>query len=468
MMVRETLDAFSIVGLASRLRNGELSPVALTEKTLARIDETNSSIGAFVAHDRTAALDAARRADQEIRAGRYRGALHGIPFAIKDNILTADLPTTAGTRVHSDRFPSRDATLVGRLRDAGAIIIGKTNMDELAWGIQTPGTRNPRDMSRTAGGSSGGSAASVAAALCAGAIGTDTGGSVRIPASLCGVVGLRPTFGRVSMDGVVVHSWSLDQPGPIARSVADSAIILDAISGYDPTDPSSADLPPTASAEALKAPVNGLRIGICRDPAFQRLEPSVAAAFGMAVNTLTELTLGVTEVHLPNLRHGLGAILTIELASAAAYHDGALSAAVREKVRPEIHTYLELGKMITAVDYLKAEQVRRLIMDDFARAFRSVDAIITPTTPLTAWQIGETDVVIDGERESILEAAWRCTYPFSLAGLPALSVPCGADEKGLPIGLQIAGRPFAEDIVLQIGQALEHAQTLPVVSGSAR
>lgn len=450
----DELWARPIERLAPDVRAGRVSPVALAETALERIGSYDQALLSY-AHVSEKALDAAQDAEREIAEGRWRGPLHGIPVALKDNCLTRDMPTRAGTAAPGIEFPRVDSHVATRLRAAGAILVGKTRMHEFAWGTVTPPTRNPWDLERVPGGSSGGSAAAVAAGLCAAALGTDTGGSVRIPASLCGAVGLKPTFGRIGRSGIVPHSWSLDHAGPLTRTVADAAILLNALAGYDPHDPSCADRPVPDHLEALDQPVAGLRIGVCRNHFFERNQDAVDAAVEDAIRGLAAQGAAVSEFRIPNLEYGLGAIFAIELASSAAYHDVSLRAGRVRHFEPDVRTLVELGRLVTGTDYLKAEQFRRVLIADFKQALAAVDVIVGPTTPLTAWRVNDATLSIGGQAESVLAASWRLTYPYNLTGLPAISVPCGFDLDGLPIGLQIAGKPFDEMTVLRVAHAYE-------------
>ena len=444
----------SLAALASRLRDGSLSCLALTEATLGRIAAEDGILQSF-AHISEHALAAAERADAERRAGRRLGALHGVPLAIKDNFLTADMPTAAGTSALGSALPRRDATVVRRLREAGAILVGKTRMHEYAWGNVTPPTRNPWDVARVPGGSSGGTAAAIAAGFCAGGMGSDTGGSVRIPASLCGIVGLKPTFGRIGRGGIVPHSWSLDHPGPMTRNVEDAALMLTVIAGHDIDDPGSSAAPVPDYVGALGGCIADLRIGVCRNHFFGRNQPDVEQAIEAAIAALGSQAASVEEFELPNLRYGLGAIFAIELASSGAYHEAALRAGRVERYADDVRLLVEMGRLVTGVDYIKAEQLRRVLMEDFRAAFTRIDVIVGPCTPLTAWRSGEWTVQVGDAPESVLAASWRLTYPYNLTGLPAISLPCGLDRDGLPIGLQIAGRPFDEATVLRAAMTYE-------------
>ncbi len=448
------LCAAPIERLAPALRDGRLSPVALTKACLERIGAWDGTLNSFV-HVATSALAQARDAEREIAAGNWRGALHGVPVGVKDNYLTEDMPTTAGTRASGISFGYYDAAAVTRLRRAGAVLIGKTRTHEFAWGTVTPPARNPWDTNRVPGGSSGGSAAAVAGGLCSAALGSDTGGSIRIPASLCGVVGLKPTFGRVSRYGIVPHTWSLDHAGPLCRTVTDAALLLNVLAGYDARDPACQDRPVPDYTKALGLPVEGIRVGVCRNHFFDCNEPAVDAAVERALSDLSAAGARIHEFEIPNLKYGLAAIFAVELASSAAYHDASVAAGRQAHFEPDVRALVEIGRLVTAADYLKAEQLRAVLCEDFRRAFERADVIVGPTEPLTAWNSGEWTVEVGGKPESVLAASWRLTFPYNLTGLPAISVPCGFDRRGLPIGLQIAGPPFDEMTVLRVAHAFE-------------
>jgi aspartyl-tRNA(Asn)/glutamyl-tRNA(Gln) amidotransferase subunit A len=446
----------SIQELWPALKTGTLSSVDLVDHALTRIATLDGALESFVctaadAHEQAIA------ADKDIRAGRWRGPLHGIPIAVKDNYLTADMPTRAGTQALGIDFPRRDSAVVTRLRAAGAIIVGKTRMHEFAWGNVTPPTKNPWDRTRVPGGSSGGSGAAVAARLVPVAMGSDTGGSIRIPASLCGTVGIKPTFGRVSRAGIVPHSWSLDHAGPLAYTVADGAHVLNAISGRDPADPGSRAAAVPDFASALDQPIAPLTVGICRNHFFGRNQPDVDAAIERAIEFYARSGAKIVEFELPLLAYGLGAIFAIELSSSTAYHAKSLERGVVAGFTEDVRLLVEMGRLVTGPDYLKAEQLRSALIADIAKVFADVDVILGPTSPLTAWQIGEWTVRVGTEEESVLAASWRLTYPWNLAGLPAISLPCGFDRQGLPIGLQLAGRPFDELTIIRAADFYERA-----------
>jgi aspartyl-tRNA(Asn)/glutamyl-tRNA(Gln) amidotransferase subunit A len=443
-----------LTAVAAGIASGEISPVDVTQALLTRITALDTEVLAYE-YVNPAALAEAHRCADELKRGVRRGPLHGVPVAIKDNYLTADMPTTAGSHAPGYAFPREDSAAVARLRAAGAVLIGKTRTHEFAWGTETPPTRNPWDLSRIPGGSSGGSGAALAARLAYGALGSDTGGSIRIPASLCGVVGLKPTFGRISRAGIVPHSWSLDHAGPLALSVRDAALMLNVLAGHDARDPGSADLPVPDYTASLHAGIAGMRIGVCRNHFFGANEAEVEARVEQAIADLAMCGAQVIDFEVPNLQYGLGAIFAIELGSSSAYHDRGLQRGATAAMADDVRTLVEIGRMVSASDYLKAEQLRALLIEDFKAVFERVDVVVTPASPVTAWQRGQAVVVTGGMEESPLAASWRLTYPFNLTGLPALSLPCGFDSRGLPVGLQIAGKPFDEATVLRVAQAYE-------------
>jgi len=440
--------------LAPRLRSGALTPTELTQTYLDRIAAVDGTLNSFI-HVAADALAQARAAEREIQAGAYRGPLHGIALCMKDNYTTADMPTTVGSTAPGLSYPMRDAAAAKRLREAGAILIGKTRTHEFAWGNVTPPVRNPWDLERVPSGSSGGTGAAVAAGLCAAGMGSDTGGSIRMPASVCGIVGLKATFGRISRDGVIPHSWSLDHAGPLTRTVADTAHMLQVLAGYDAADPACQDQPVPQYAKALDASIKGLRLGVCRNHFFERNHPDVEDAVERAIEDLAGQGASVHEFEIPMLEYGLGAIFAIELASSTAYHDVSLRAGRTPHFQPDVRTLVEVGRFVTASDYLKAEQYRSVLMQAFRDVFAQVDVIVTPTAPIPAWKIGSQTMDVGGKEESVLAASWRFTYPFNLAGLPTISIPCGFTREHLPIGLQIAAKPYDEMTVLRAAHAYE-------------
>jgi aspartyl-tRNA(Asn)/glutamyl-tRNA(Gln) amidotransferase subunit A len=447
----------TITALAPQIRAGVISPVALMEATLDRISRLDPALHSYICLNGDARAQA-NAAEALLASGGPVGPLHGIPIAIKDNYLTADMPTTAGTTAPGASFPLRDSAVAAKLRAAGAILVGKTRTHEYAWGTVTPPVCNPWDGTRIPGGSSGGSGAAVAAGLCAAAMGSDTGGSIRIPASFCGTVGLKPTFGRISRDGIVPHSWSLDHAGPLTRSVPDAALLLGLLAGRDPADPATLSAAPEDFGAATHgASAAGLRVAVIRNHFFDRNQATVDAAVETAIRWFSGQGADIIEVTLPNLGYGLGAIFAIELASSAAYHDVALRQGRTRHYTPDVRALVEMGRLVTGADLLKAEQFRRVLMADFARLLTDADIILGPTEPVTAPPIGAATVRVGEAEESALAATWRLTYPYNLTGMPAISLPCGFDADGLPIGLQIAARPLGEAVLLRAAAAYEAA-----------
>ncbi len=337
-----------IAEVAKAIREATLSPVDLVGACLDRISERDGKLHSFV-HVADNALERAKAAEQAVRDGRALGPLHGIPIAVKDNYLTADMPTTAGTSADI-AFPTEDGAAVARLREAGAILIGKTRMHEFAWGMETPPARNPHDLDRVPGGSSGGSGIAVAAGFCMAALGSDTGGSIRIPASLCGTVGFKPTFGRIGRSGIVPHSWSLDHAGPLTRSVADAALLTDVLSGYDAEDAGSANEPPTTLATTPGQTADGLRVGVCRNHFFESLDPEVEAAVEATIDRLAQAGARVVEFEVPELAYGLGAIFAIELASSTAYQLPHLAAGRTDDYSDDVRLLVEMGRLVSGSD----------------------------------------------------------------------------------------------------------------------
>jgi aspartyl-tRNA(Asn)/glutamyl-tRNA(Gln) amidotransferase subunit A len=447
----------SLAEAAAAVKARAVSPVELTRACLERIERVDHVVHAFVSVDADRALKDAQRAEREIKAGRYRGALHGIPIGLKDNYDTRGVATRNGSRVFTDRMPTQDATTWARLQEAGAVLLGKTTMSEAAWGVDFPPVRNPWDVRRNPGLSSGGSGAAVAAGLCFMAMGSDTGGSIRIPAGLSGVVGLKATYGRVSRAGVMPHTWSLDHAGPLSRRVEDAALVLGVIAGHDPRDPASANVPVGDYLSGLKRGARGTRIGVPREHFWDRIEGRVEAVVRKALRDLESAGAQVKEVSIPHMAAALGAILVTEMASVATWHDKYLKQPERRsKYTPEVRALMDAGKFIFATDFLKAQRLRRALTDEVRAAFDSVDVLATPTLPLCAWEVSESHVQIDGQAEHVLHACWRYTYPWNLTGLPALSVPCGF-AADLPVGLQLVGRPFDEATVLRVGRAYQEA-----------
>jgi len=449
--------------LAHLLAKKKASPVEVLEAILQHIERSQPILNAYLTVTAEAARRDAARAEREITRGRYRGPLHGIPISLKDNIWTRGVRTTAGSKVLADFIPEQDATVARRLRRAGAILVGKTNLHEFAFGFTTNNphygpTRNPWDVARIPGGSSGGSAAAVAAGLCAASIGTDTGGSVRVPAALCGIIGLKPTYGRVSCHGVVPLAKSLDHVGVLARKVADVAIVLGAIAGRDPLDPTTANAPVPDYQHGLRQRRRKLRLGWPREHFRERLDGEVRRALEAARGSFEQRGAQVEEVRLPHVHQTPEASALIAHAEALAAHQAAGYYPARiSDYSPELRALLEAGNKVRAVDYLLGFQTQKAARADFEAAFERVDAILAPTVPVPAPHIGEESVVLDGKRETLRSAFLRLNRPANLTGLPAISIPCGFTRGGLPIGLQIIGPAFDEAELLRIAFAYEDA-----------
>ena len=465
--------------LHDRLRRGDLTSTELTQALFDRIEDTDGEIGAYLTVCRDRGMAEARAADARLADGDASSKLLGIPFALKDVLLTDGVPTTCASRMLQGFTPPFDATAVRRLKEAGAVLLGKTNMDEFAMGSSTENsgfsvTRNPWNPDRVPGGSSGGSAAAVAAGQCVAALGTDTGGSIRQPAAFCGVVGLKPTYGRVSRFGVVAYASSLDQVGPITRDVSDCALALQAIAGHDPADSTSVDAPVPDYAAELSRGASGLRVGVPREYFAAGMQPEVEQAVRQGVREIEKAGAQAVEVSLPRTGYAVAAyyvIATAEASSNLARYDGmrygpraqaedltsTYTKSRSQGFGPEVKRRIMLGAYVLSAGYydayyLKAQKARTLVRQDFESVLRQCDAIVAPTTPTTAFRIRE--MTEDPLRMYLSDIF---TIPANLAGLPALSLPCGFDRAGLPIGMQVIGRPFDESTVLRLGHAFEQA-----------
>ena len=445
--------------LAPRLRRREVSPVELTRACLERIEKLNPTLNAFITVTAESALAEAHAAETEIARGEWRGPLHGIPIALKDLIDTADTRTTAASALYQNRVPTEDAEVVRRLRQAGAVLLGKNNLHEFAYGgsslVSLFGEiRNPRNVAHIAGGSSGGSAAAVAAGLCYAAIGTDTAGSVREPAALCGCVGIKPSYGRVSCRGVIPLAWSLDHVGPLAATVGDAAAVLQAIAGYDAFDTNSCDVVVadyvSSSSSALGDGTKTLRVGIPWDYFYNDLDDEVRAAVDEALGVIKTLVAEFREIEIAIPRDRV-----VQNAESYAVHADHV-ARTPELYQPETLRRIRFGENISAAEYIRW---RRELDGERRRAhdlFAEVDLLVTPTTPIPAPDIAELKKNSEALRPAEL-VLLRNTRPFNVWGLPAISVPCGFSKSGLPIGLQIAGPRWREDLVLRLARAYEAA-----------
>jgi aspartyl-tRNA(Asn)/glutamyl-tRNA(Gln) amidotransferase subunit A len=447
----------SIAEAARQIERRTLSPVELVQSALDRIEAVEDRLNAFVVVTAEQALEAARQAEQEIAGGGSRGPLHGIPVGIKDLYDVAGLPTTSSSAVRAEHVATEDSACVARLRDAGAVVVGKTHTHEFAYGVLTPTTRNPWDTGRVPGGSSGGSGAAVAAGECLLGMGTDTGGSIRIPASVCGTVGLKPTFGRVSRHGVTSLCWSLDHAGPLTRTVRDAALTLQAIAGFDARDPGSASEPVPDFTADLDAGVSGLTLGVPTTYFFDDVDPEVESAVREAIGVLEAQGARLREVEVPYAEHMMAVEFGVLIPEASAYHQEMLRES-GELYTDDVRVFLEAGETVLATQYIKALRVRTLVQQAFRHAFEGLDALVCPTLPAAAAEVGQQTFTFPGGREKAVIDAWvGHSAPGNVTGLPALSVPCGFTSTGLPIGLQVIGRPFDEAGVLRVGQAYESA-----------
>jgi aspartyl-tRNA(Asn)/glutamyl-tRNA(Gln) amidotransferase subunit A len=453
------LTQLTITQAAELLAQGEISPVEVVQAQLERIQQLDPLLNCFITLTPELALQQAKQAEAEMQAGAYRGALHGIPLALKDLFETAGVRTTAGSSFFAENVPEQDAYVVSRLWEAGAVLLGKLNMHEIALGVTNENphfgaTCNPWDLRCIPGGSSGGSAAALAAGLCLGSLGTDTGGSIRIPAALCGVVGLKPTRGRVSLRGVIPLSWNLDHAGPMARCMRDAALLLQAIAGYDANDPWSADQPVEDYLEEIEQGVEGWRVALAADEYFSDpaiVDPQVWQAVRQAAQIFERLGARVEEMEFP------GARLAARTNGLMTPSDGAAFHRERLQTNPEgfgadVLARLRTGAAYSSTEYSLARQTQDILRRRFCQFFKDYDLLLTPSVPIPAPVRGSADAV---ERANLLT---RFTAPFNLSGLPALSVPCGLTKEGLPIGLQLVARPWAEAQLLRAGWAFENYQ----------
>ena len=474
------MDRGSIKELHQQLVSKERSAVEIAQATLKHIEAVEPKVKAFLSVTADEAIATAKAVDNKIAAGESIGMLEGIPLGVKDNMCTKGIKTTCASQILANFVPPYESTVTQKLKDAGVIVVGKTNLDEFAMGGSTENssfqtTANPWDLTRVPGGSSGGSAAAVAAGECVVSLGSDTGGSIRQPASLCGVVGLKPTYGLVSRFGLVAFGSSLDQIGPFSRTVEDSAILLNAIAGHDPNDATSLKVDIPDYTQYLQPELNkGIKIGIIKETFGEGVDPVVAETVKEAIAKLEELGAEVKEISCPRFRYGIAAYYIIAPSEASA--NLARYDAVRYGMRQESDNLLEMYTNTRAAGfgtevkrrimigtyalssgyydayYLKAQKVRTLIKQDFDRAFEDVDILVAPTAPTTAFKAG--DKTTDPLSMYLLDLM---TIPVNLAGLPGMSIPCGFDRQGLPIGLQLISNVLREDVLFHTAHAYEQA-----------
>src|SRR5216683_2802565 len=458
-MEKRQLPFLTVVALAHLIKTHEVSPVEVVEAHLERIERLNPQLHAFLTVCPEDARRAARTAEHEIAHGAYRGALHGIPCAVKDQLSTRGIRTTAGSPLFADVVPDEDATVITKLKAAGAILLGKLNMTEFAttgFSHRFNTSRNPWDLERYTGGSSSGSGAGTAALLCATSRGEDTGGSIRFPAAWCGLVGLRPSWGRVSRYGLMTGVWSMDTVGPLARSVEDCALTLEAIAGHDPKDPYTWNVPVPPYPQALDGNIHGIRVGVVREQLDTDLvQPEVREAVRRAIAVLRELGATVQDVSLPLSAHA-GAISGGLRVEAPMRYRALLQSRLQEIGHDNRIGYLT-GALLPAQAYYKAQKLRVVLRQQVLQALEQVDVLVQPTAGLVAQQV-EPDPIIDSKTKTN-RLSWLLTTTYSLANVPALSLPCGVHAlqggTALPIGLQIAGKPFAEVTVFKVAHAYE-------------
>ena len=452
--------------LGRLLRSGDISPVEIVEAHLSRIRATEPVLNSFITLLPDAAMASARQAERDLRAGRDRGPLHGIPVSLKDLFNTGGVRTTSGSRIYDTFVPDEDCTVAARFREGGAILLGKLNMHQFAYGPtgENPDyghMHNPWNPELVSGGSSGGSGSATAAGQCTITTGSDTGGSIRIPAALCGIVGLKPTYGRVSRYGLTPLAWSMDHPGPMVRTVEDAAIAMNVIAGHDPRDVASVNLPVPDYTASLTGPLvnrngRGLRIGVPRQHFEAPIDPEVRQAVNDALSHLESLGAEVLEVDFPEFNDA-AAISTTMLMSEASAALRDLLASDGDKLYEPVRLRLEAGLFISAADYLRAQQGRAVFDRAARRLLDDVDLLAGPTEPVTAPPLLQQRVLAGEQEIGTVAALTQYTRPYNITGFPAISIPCGFSTDDLPIGLQLAGRPFDEETVLRAAHAYEQS-----------
>jgi aspartyl-tRNA(Asn)/glutamyl-tRNA(Gln) amidotransferase subunit A len=471
-MPNTDLHYLSVAEAAAEIAAKRLSPVELTQSYLDRIAVLNPVVNAFITVLADNAIAQAKKAEAEISGGDYKGPFHGVPIALKDLFNTKGIRTTGGSKIMSDHVPSEDGVVVSKLAAAGAILLGKLNMHEFAFGITNVNphygpARNPWNTDRITGGSSGGSGAATASGLAAATLGSDTGGSIRIPAGLCGIVGLKPTYGRVSKRGVLPLSMSLDHVGPMTRTAEDAALMLQIIAGYDAQDPGSTDLAvPNYTADIGKG-IKGMRIGVLRGNYVIPMDADIEGLLAESINTLRDLGAIVTDpLGLPYIEDALPANITIISSEAATFHQANMDERPGD-YGEDVFTRLSIGRDHPATAYITARNTQRQVQEQLLDSLGNFDALLTPMLPLGAPPINQNDVMVGGKPMDVRAAVTRYTQPFNLTGFPAISVPCGFTDDGLPIGFQLAGKSFDEATLLRIAHAYQgatewHTQRPPV------
>lgn len=452
------LTKLSLTDLSNAIRNQQVSSVELTRAVLGNIEKHDASINAYISVYADDALAQAKQAEAEIVAGNYRGPLHGIPMGLKDNLFFKDRTTTIGSRIHGDFVPQYNATVVEKLAESGVVFLGKHNLHEYALGVTTENphfgtTRNPWNLTRIVGGSSGGAGASIPTGMSIGSLGSDTSGSIRIPAACCGIVGLKPTYGLVSKYGCFPEAWSLDHVGPMAMTVDDVATILDVISGHDAKDVTSLNRPATKHTGLLTGDVKGKVIGINEEFFFNEVDRDVADTVDHAIGQLEARGAILKKLDIPYIKTAEYAITIIDTSETTTVHHHSLQTRPQD-FGEDVRFLVECGELPSAIDYLEAQQARARLQHVFQDVFDEVDALASPTLPIKTPGIGQATSDINGKPVDTVASLMRLVGPANLLGLPALSVPCGLLDE-MPVGMQIIGPPLGEETVLNIGKAVE-------------
>jgi aspartyl-tRNA(Asn)/glutamyl-tRNA(Gln) amidotransferase subunit A len=447
--------------LSRLIQKKEVSPIEVIKAHLSRIEHLEPTLNSFITLLPEQAITAARHIENEIQSGRSLGPLQGIPFGLKDLYYVQGVRNTSGSKIFEHFIPNYNSTMAFKLKKAGAILLGKLNLHPLAYGATGENEEyghmhNPWNPTLIAGGSSGGSGSAVASGQCTFTMGSDTGGSIRIPGALCGVVGFKPTYGRLSRYGLSALAWSQDHPGPMARTVEDCALVMNAVAGHDPNDPTSANLPVPDYTKALTGHIKGLRLGVVKEFFEAPIESQVKEWVWKAIKKLGELGMIVSEVSWPLFPYSMVIASIIQMAEATTYY----SKLIKEKgaqIYPPVRLRLEAGIYISATDYIQAQRARTLFYLQSLKLLQKVDLLAAPTVPVTAFPIGTSGVKVGGQKVNVISLLTQYTRPFNLNGFPAITLPCGFSDDGLPIGLQLVGRPFDEETILRAAHAYEQA-----------
>jgi len=458
-MTQHDIEALTLQQAAGLIKRKEVSPRELTRACLDRVEQWDGHLRAYITVLREVALTQAEETERAVLRGDALGPVYGVPLALKDAFAMRGVRTTGGTKVLDHHVPDYDSAVVERLRQGGAVFLGTLNMHEIAFGVTTANphygiARNPWQREHIPGGSSGGSGVAVAASLCLGSVGTDAGGSVRLPAALCGIVGLKPTFGRISRFGTLPLSLTLDHNGPMTKTVTDAALLLQILAGPDRRDPDCSAKPVPDYTQALTGEVKGIRIGLPKEYFADAMDEEVRGAVVAAIRLLEGQGATVEEVSLPHSRYAPATLVGLAMPEASANHARYLKTQAHD-YGEEVRNLLYMGMLLPAHRYLQAQRVRALINREIAAALRTVDVLVLPTAAIPAPKIDQRHVTLGEKTVNLSAALPRLTLPFNLSGLPAISVPCGFTVNGLPIGLQVAGRAFAEATVLRVAYAYE-------------